>query len=416
MIKRIAAIVLCLVLALPTLLSLSGCKTLATDLMAGIQANSIETEVDLSGEAAVAVTDFSVRLFQQNVESDRNTCLSPISVLCTLALVANGAKGETRTQMEDVFGMSVEELNAYLHAYINLLPEDEKYKLRVANSIWLKNDESFTVNQDFLQTNADYYGAGVYQAAFDQSTVRAVNRWVSDNTNGMVGDILDKIPEEAVMYLVNALTFDAEWQEIYMENQVQSGVFTKEDGTMRDVEFMYSTEGQYLEDEDAVGFIKYYAGREYAFVAMLPREGIGVADYICSLTGEKLHEILTNAKPADVEAAIPKFKSEYSIEMKESLQAMGMTDAFDLLAADLSGIGSSAAGNLAISRIQHKSYIAVDEKGTEAGAATIMEVLSSSADDKPTKTVYLDRPFVYMLIDCKAKLPLFMGSVMDIGQ
>lgn len=200
-----------------------------------------------------------------------------------------------------------------------------------------------------------------------------------------------------------------------MENQVRGGAFTKEDGTMRDVEFMYSTEGQYLEDEDAVGFIKYYAGKEYAFVAMLPREGIGVADYIGSLTGEKLHEILTNAKPADVEVAIPKFKSEYSIEMKESLQAMGMTDVFDLLAADLSGIGSSGEGNMAISRIQHKSYIAVDKKGTEAGAATIMEVLSSSADDKPTKTVYLDRPFVFMLIDCKAKLPLFIGSVMDIG-
>ena len=158
------------------------------------------------------------------------------------------------------------------------------------------------------------------------------------------------------MYLINALAFEAEWQKIYNKGRVREGVFTKEDGTRQNVELMYSEEYEFLKDEKATGFIKYYADRKYAFVALLPDEGVTVSDYVDSLTGERLRELLTDPKPVQVNAAIPKFEIEYSVKMNEILKGMGMVDAFDYEAADLSGIGSSSRGNLFISRVLHKTY------------------------------------------------------------
>jgi serpin B len=196
---------------------------------------------------------------------------------------------------------------------------------------------------------------------------------------------------------------------------VRDGVFTKEDGMQQQAELMYSMEEQYLEDANAVGFIKYYADKKYAFVALLPDEDISVKNYIDSLTGEKLASMLANPTDIQVNAAIPKFENENSIEMNDVLKAMGMTDAFDYTVSDFSGIGTSIAGNLYISRVLHKTFIAVDEKGTKAGAATVEEMKDGSAEPKEIKTVYLDRPFVYMLIDCEANLPVFIGTLMDIS-
>jgi serine protease inhibitor len=250
---------------------------------------------------------------------------------------------------------------------------------------------------------------------FNNSTLNDINNWVEENTDGMIKDILDRIPKAAVMYLVNALAFDAEWNNIYYDYQVREGVFTKEDGVQQQAELMYSMEHQYLADTNAVGFIKYYADKKYAFAALLPDENISVIDYVDSLTGEKLASMLANPAGIQVNTAIPKFESENSIEMNDILKAMGMTDAFDYTVSDFSGIGSSIDGNLYISRVLHKTFIAVDEKGTKAGAATVEEMKDMSAEPKEIKTVYLDRPFVYMLIDCEANLPVFIGTLMDIS-
>ena len=156
-------------------------------------------------------------------------------------------------------------------------------------------------------------------------------------------------PQDAVMYLVNALAFDAEWQNIYNEYQIQDGKFTTEDGTVHDVELMYSNENSYLRDDKAEGFIKYYAKRKYAFAALLPNEGVSVSEYIASLDGEHLQEVLSGAKTTPVDAAIPKFETEYKAEMSEILKEMGMPDAFDGTLADFSKLGSTTDGKTSIS-------------------------------------------------------------------
>ena len=414
---RISLVIISLLLVCAMAVNLTGCtmKVQAKDLMEGITPNNVDALDDLSSQNA-DVTDFAIRLFKASNDKGKNTLISPLSVLCALAMTANGAEEETLAQMEEVLGMTTEELNLYLYSYMKNLPQGDKYKLSLANSIWFTEDERFTVNQDFLQTNADYYGADIYKAPFDKQTLKDINNWVKQNTDGMIPEILDQIPPEAIMYLVNALAFEAEWSEIYEKHQVKDGEFTKEDGTKQDVKFMYGSEGTYFEDEKATGFMKRYKGGKYAFVAMLPNEGVSVSEYIASLDGESLNALLANPQYATVRTSIPKFETEYKVDMSDILQSMGMTEAFDMYNADFEGLGTSTDGNIYISRVLHKTFISVGEKGTKAGAATIVEMKDGAAAE-PTepKEVYLDRPFVYMLVDCENNIPFFIGTMMDVN-
>lgn len=408
---------LCTVLVVCLALQLWGCvaEVKATDLMADITPNAVQPVEDLKGQNT-AVTDFAVRLFKAGNEEGKNVLISPLSVLCALSMTANGADGQTLAQMEEVLGMTTQELNAYLHSYMQALPQGEKYKLSLANSIWFTDHERFTVNRDFLQTNADYYGASIYSAPMDQQTCEDINLWVQEKTDGMIPHILDQIPESAIMYLVNALVFDAEWSHIYEEYQIRDGEFTTEAGKTRNVKLMHSEEGIYLADEKATGFVKYYHGR-YAFVAMLPNEGVTLSEYVASMDGAALQELLADPQYYTVQAAIPRFESEYSAEMSGILANMGMPDAFDPYKADFSKLGTSAEGNISISRVIHKTAITVDASGTKATAATVIEATDGCAMVEPqeVKEVILDRPFVYMLIDCENNIPFFLGTVTDLN-
>ena len=412
--KRLIAILLVLAMAL----GMTACSQVsANDLMKDVPAKAVDVLPDMDAGAAAAA-DFGVRLFKTSMEEGENTLISPLSVLYALAMTANGADGETLAQMEQVLGMDVDNLNSYMLAYLELLPESKDYKMSLANSIWFKDDPNFAVEQSFLQTNADYYGAGAYKAAFDEGTRNDINNWVKEHTDGMIPEIIDEIPDEAIMYLVNALAFDAKWADEYEEHQIREGRFTMEDGTRQDVDMMHSEEYTYLEDDLATGFIKYYKDRKYAFVAMLPNEGVSVSQYVDSLTGEHLRELLNNPEDLTVFASIPKFETEYDIEMSEVLQEMGMTDAFDWRVADFSKLGTYNVDgmNICISRVLHKTFISVSEQGTRAGAATAVEMVAAGAMEiVEFKEVVLDRPFVYMLIDCETNLPFFIGTMMNVN-
>ena len=412
--KRLIALLLVLAMTL----GMTACSQVsANDLMKDVPAKAVDVLPDMDAGAAAAA-DFGVRLFKTSMEEGENILISPLSVLYALAMTANGADGETLAQMEQVLGMDVDNLNSYMLAYLDLLPESKDYKMSLANSIWFKDDPNFAVEQSFLQTNADYYGAGAYKAAFDEGTRNDINNWVKEHTDGMIPEIIDEIPDEAIMYLVNALAFDAKWADEYEEHQIREGRFTMEDGTRQDVDMMHSEEYTYLEDEMATGFIKYYKDRKYAFVAMLPNEGVSVSQYVDSLTGEHLRELLNNPQDLTVFASIPKFETEYDIEMSEVLQEMGMTDAFDWRVADFSRLGTYNVDgmNICINRVLHKTFISVSEQGTRAGAATAVEMVAEGAAEIiEYKEVVLDRPFVYMLIDCETNLPFFIGTMMNVN-
>ncbi len=355
-------------------------------------------------------TDFAVRLFQNSLKEGKNTLISPLSVLSALAMTANGADGGTLAQMEEALGMTTESMNPYLYSFM----DGQTDALKLANSIWFKDSESLTVKDTFLETNANYFHADLFKTAMDNATLEAVNNWISEKTDGTIPKMLDQINSNTVMYLINALAFEAAWETVYTDTQIREHIFTKEDGTQQTVEFMSSEEYSYLEDENATGFLKYYEGRNYAFAALLPNEGVSVADYVASLTGEHLQELLTNSEQVTTYARLPKFETEYSVEMSDILKAMGMTDAFDVELADFSRLGSSDNGNIYISQVLHKTFLSVAEQGTKAGAATGVEMAEGAALIEDYRTVTLDRPFVYMLIDCEENLPFFIGTLMDV--
>ena len=407
-----------MVLSFALFFSMTACsKVSADDLMKDVPAKAVDVLPDMDA-GADAATDFGVRLFQTSMEEGKNTLISPLSVLYALAMTANGADGETLAQMQQVLGMDSDDLNCYMLAYMDLLPEAEKYKMSLANSIWFKDDPNFIVNESFLQTNADYYGSSIYKAAFDEGTRNDINNWVKEHTDEMIPEILDEIPDEAIMYLVNALAFEAQWDDVYDEFQVRDDIFTKEDGTKQDVEMMHADEYKYLSDDLATGFIKYYEGRKYAFAALLPNEGVTVQQYVDSLTGSHLQKMLADPEEIQVFTCIPKFESEYDIEMSEVLQEMGMTDAFDWNIADFSKLGTYNVDgmNICINRVLHKTFISVTEQGTKAGAATAVEMVAEGAAEiQEYREVILDRSFVYILIDCETNLPFFIGTMMDVN-
>ena len=408
--KRIILTFISVLLVLSMLAGCGGVK--AKNLMKNITAQPVDGIDDMSC-GNVAVTDFAVRLFKECEQSGQNTLVSPVSVMYALAMTANGADGDTLSQMETVLGMPIEDLNEYLYSYNKSLAQGEKYKLSFANSIWVNDISDFNANEDFLQTNANYYGADIYKTTFNKRTAKDINNWVTDKTDEMIPEIIDNIDSDAVMYLINTLMFEAEWDSGYKQQKVEQGIFTREDGVQQTVEFMNSCEYNYISDQNAEGFIKHYYSDKYAFVALKPNQNITVSEYINSLDGESINKMLLNAENTRVLCSLPKFEYEYDISLKDALKRMGIQDAFDDNKANLSKLGSAATGNLYIDDALHKTFISLDEKGTSAGAATVVTIVKKSIP-MAEKTVYLDRPFVYMIIDSTNNVPLFIGSVMSL--
>lgn len=392
--------------------ALIGCtKTYATDLMDGVKEGT-PTEVQVQEETWVGMQDFSVKLLQTTCDREDNTLVSPMSVLSALAMTANGAQGETRAQMEDTLGGTVEQLNGALAG----LGQENDSPLYLANSIWFAEGGRITPNPDFLQVNANYYGAGVFEAPFDQTTITDINRWVKEHTHGMVEEVLKEIPRDAVMYLVNALAFEGEWEDPYEDSDVWQQAFTNQAGKVQQVSMMHSEEELYLRDEQAQGFIKYYQGGRYAFVALLPDKGISVLDYVEGLDGQQLKALLDNPTSVPVAVTMPKFESEMEVDLRKVLEEMGMDLPFDSAQADFTAMGTCPEGKLYINQVLHKTYIEVEEKGTQGGAATVVGMNSAAAPEEPKEqmVVTLDRPFVYLVVDTSSMLPVFIGTILSV--
>ena len=389
-------------------LSLSACqseKSLeTTDLMTGIKAASHET-VKPDDAFKSAYDNFSVELLKKCFDSKSNTLISPLSVSSALTMTANGANGQTKDEMEKVLGsgMPLDELNKYLSSFSGSLTSGEDFKLKNANSIWFRDEENrLTVEKDFLQKNADYFGVAIYKRAFDNATCKEINNWVSEHTDGMIDKLLDNGDALSNIALINATAFNAVWETYYFDNFVEDGTFTDTNGNEQSATMLISEESEYINGDNCTGFIKKYKGGKYGFAAILPDSNVSISDFVGSLNGDKLFKMLQNTENANVVAKIPKFEYEYSAELSEALKALGMPTAFSD-SADFSGISGD---KLLISDVLHKTKISVTEEGTRAVAAT--GVVMSAAPDGD-KQVILNRPFMYMILDNETMLPLFAG-------
>lgn len=401
--------------------SLPPVRPVGYDLMANVHAAEVRSR-EADDAFVQAQLEFAVNLLRgairekQNVlktQKEQGVLTCPLSAELALAMIANGADGETLQQMEHVLGggIPIDRLNEYLRTYTASLPSVDGSKLELANGIWIPSHVP-TPRAAFLQTNADYYGAGAFQAPLEK-LCGLINDWVKTNTDGMIKKLYDELDESTVMVLVNTVLFDGLWEETYAQDKMFDGKFFAYGGKITPATMMCSTESVYLEDDTGtVGFLKPYQNERYAFVALLPEEGTDILDYASSLSAESLQNMLENSRKTTVDAWLPKFTFSGELSMKELLSAMGMPLAFDPCAADFSRIFDlrQTEGNVFISSVKQKTAIEISETGTKAAAAT-----GVTADTESTNPfVNLNRPFVYMILDTETNLPLFLGVLTDI--
>ncbi len=413
---RNATLLLLIACMLMSAVTMSGC-------MVSIKAEELSAEYTRTATEEGAVTDtfvaamadFAMTLANTTVtmekENKANHLISPLSAMICLSMLANGAKGETLAQMEAVLGMKIDDLNKALYAYTENLYVGEDCKVSIADSIWYRDGDSFVVREEFLQTCADWYQAQQYAAPFDEQTRKDINRWVEKYTDGMIDSILEEpIPADTVMYVINALVFDAKWEEEYVKSDIRSGEFVALNGAVSAVEMMHSEENRYLTVEGGYGVVRPYKGGAYAFVGLLPEEGVNIYDFAATLTGEAWMAMWGSRTYETVHTRIPEFTYDSDMKLTPVLQEMGMTAIFDGASVDLSGI-SGAPGDIYCDGVYQKTFIEVNRHGTKAAAITWGENKCESAMPMDPKYVYLDRPFVYAIVDNATGLPLFVGVV-----
>ncbi len=354
-----------------------------------------------------ATADFGFELFRYSLADGENALVSPVSVMAALAMAADGADGATLAEMEKVLGMTNEELRKNYGGYVH--PANSSEKLKFANSLWLRNDGSFQVNKNFVERTLEAYGADVFSEPFDAETKDKINYWISENTDGEIKNMLDEIPPEAVSYIINTVLFEAEWATKYSESDVRENqTFTAANGEKQTVTMLGSDENYFVRIGKTKGFVKNYKGGEYAFVGLLPDEGVSVADAAASFSGEEFAKAVTDREYKAVTVNIPKFSFDCKYELNETLKSMGMPTAFDSIKADFTKLGVSPLGNIYIGRVLHNTFIRFDEAGTKAGAATVIEFAEGEMVD--TEYLTFDRPFIYAIVDTSTGMPLFIGA------
>lgn len=366
-----------------------------------------------------ATQDFSINLFKQSVDFRKNSLVSPTSVILALGMTANGSNGRTLDQFLQVLGKNYFTINQLNYSYYNMSSilyndtVDSVYgnPLKLANSIWYRND--LNVYRSFIRTNEEYYKADIFSADFNSpNTVNKINNWVYRKTNGLIDNIIDEISGNTVMYLINTLLFEAEWQNQFAKEDATIGSFKDLNDVYSSGIFFNSANETFLKGENATGFIKPYKGGKYSFVAMLPNEQVSINDFIQTLDAKSFQSFIgSKNNGVSAQVCIPKFEYSFDAKLVEPLKRMGLVDAFDPDVADFSNMANPSYG-IYIKDILHKTYIQLSEVGTKAGAVTKVEMAEKGIPSVGNKVI-LDRPFVYAIVENTTNLPIFIGTVVN---
>ena len=368
------------------------------------------------------LNSFSVELFKNTVKGDlaqdgKNTLVLPESVAFAMGMTMNGANGNTLSQIQQVMcgGVDTDKFNRNMNLLISNAHSNntEDSKLNIANSIWVKDNDNLVLTEQFALNCKQMYNAELFRTPFDKSTLEKLNGWVNDKTDKMIPKLLDRFEGNEIMCLVNAVAFDSKWENQYEDDDVRENCeFTNAKGDKVDCTMLCSTEKQYIQNGRATGFVKNYKGGKYAFMAVLPNENTSVSNYVSSMTGSEIADLYAGRTTEyDVYTRLPKFKFDYGAELGNTLRSMGITDAF-ADNADFSKMFENT--DCAINRVIHKTHIELDANGTKAAAATAITMRENAAmvTEEP-KTVILDRPFVFAIMDTQTGLPVFLGTVCD---
>jgi serpin B len=367
-------------------------------------------------EILSASNQFGFEMLQKVYDEDgnKNLMISPLSITQALSMTYNGAKGETQMAFENVLhfsGQTTEEVNqAALDLTNALLEVDSKVDISIANSIWYRED--FSVEQDFININQTYYNAEVSELDFiNPASKDIINNWVDDKTNHKIEKIVDNISGDDVMFLINAIYFKGVWKAEFDKGDTEDEPFYLANGTTKNTSMMK------IENDFSVSLEQTYSAIElpygqgnYSMVVLLPNDDSSLNELIDQLDNEEWNALMQNlGEPTSWNIELPKFKFEYENKLNNELTDLGLGIAFSDL-ADFTGINKD--GGLVISRVKHKTFIEVNEEGTEAAAVTSVAVSLTSVGPN-TNTFAVDHPFLFVIKEKYTNAILFMGTVID---
>ena len=380
-------------------------------------------EIKLTGEQLELIegtNHFGLDLFRKIIseeEDTENVFISPLSVHLALSMTWNGAAGNTREQMMKVLnypGYDDETINSSIRQLIeDLLSVDKKVETSIANSIWYRDD--YNVEQDFLDITSKYFNAHIRSLDFSNpASIGIINSWVAEKTKNRVEEIVDNITPDHVMFLINAIYFKGVWTKEFVPEHTRNRPFYLSPDKEKDVMTM-ETEGEfgYARMEGySVAELPYGQGN-YSMLVFLPDTDVGAGGMIDKLDQEvwnSLPDILNNKQKLNLR--FPRFTFDYDLDLDSALFDLGMEDAFDGR-ADFTRIEKN--GGIFISRVRHKSFVEVNEEGTEAAAVTSVEMVETSLPAEPPEIIYflVDRPFVFAIKEKYTNSIIFIGRVME---
>lgn len=373
-------------------------------------------------EMARSGNEFAYKLFRQVSEPGKNTFLSPISVGYAFAMLNNGAAGKTQQEIQAVLGLknfSTDEINTYNKKMrIASRDLDPQVKMHTANSIWLR--QGFTALQAFKETNQTYYDAAINTIDFTSpDALQQINSWASKQTNGRIPKVLDDIKPEAVIYLLNALSFNGEWSTPFTKENTKEEAFTNFDGSRSTVPMMRRTFNTVCYKGDAFKMISLSYGNSAFYMSiLLPDEGKTTASVLAQLDGEGLRMNINNnpnmgnnqVSGYRVHLKLPRFSLNHHQDLVEAMKELGMPSVFDRSKAEFTRLSQNA---IYITQAFQKARIEVDEEGTKAEAVTVVggELTSPGPVIAPELDFFVDRPFVFLIREVSSGAIFFMGEV-----
>jgi serine protease inhibitor len=366
-----------------------------------------------AAEIIRADQQFAFELFREvyGLSQENNLMISPLSVSYALGMTFNGSAGDTREAFRQVlhFGeLTDQEVNeSFKDLMGQLVTLDENVEFSIANSIWYRL--GYDVLAEFIATNQEYFDAAVEGLDFsDPGAVDVINDWIAEKTNGKIRDMLDYIPADAYMYLINAIYFNANWKYRFdREETFEDDFFLEGGGTFR-TDFMQVEGGFNFTGGDNFKAVELpYGDSAFSMVVLLPDEGVTTADLVEEMDADQWDSWFESSYMTNLQIQLPKFKYGFKSQLNEPLIDLGLGVAF-AGGADFSNITRTA--DLFISRVIHQTFIDVNEEGTEAAAATIVEVSLTSMPGGPA-VFRIDRPFLYVIRENSTGAILFMGKV-----
>lgn len=364
-----------------------------------------------------ANTKFGFKLFSEVLKQDSNNNIfvSPTSVAIALSMTYNGASGATQEEMAktlEVQGLSLGAINQANNTLKTTLENpDPDVQLSIANSLWARKGINF--KRDFLQQNRDFYGAKVTELDFAKPNAPGIiNNWVQENTRGKIDGIVKDIHPDQVLFLINAIYFKGNWTKPFDKSQTVNRPFYLADGSEKQHPMMsQSGKYQYYENNTFQAVSLPYGKGRLSFYVFLPKENTSLDDFQQQLSLENWQQWVSQFHRRQGSIQLPRFKFDYEIQLNNSLKALGMENAFDASKADFSNMTSAS---VVINEVKHKTFVEVNEEGTEAAAATSVGMMLTSAQipEEPFQMI-VNRPFFCAIRDNQTGTILFMGSIRE---